>query len=323
MRSNNQTPQDMPCPPKGHQIAEKSMAKSSQYEDIESNNMGSPFFVNRNRIRINKGKHQNEGSNFGFRLMKPGPETFNQRNRLKRGEIGLKVRERFGGDGQSKIKDHEHDHQIQMTSKLLGKRRIFSNQRENIDRTNQALSGSDNSKKSKSANDQDIQTDQCILNQDKLRYDQVGNTNRLIPDIKTGIANLRSLRLTLSRSKRTRVLYEYPILRKIAECNAKLQLVKIFHTLSTKWKRLIRAYLEKSFVMHLHLRQIKNIRELLRHRQNIYDALEDPEILNNKVNFGNNLVKNFCKGLANFVIRFVDELVRDGLLSQSRKKAKK
>jgi hypothetical protein len=76
--------------------------------------------------------------------------------------------------------------------------------------------------------------------------------------------------------------------------------------------------MERCFLVHLHLRQIKDFYELMQHRQNIYDALEDPESLEQGVNFANNLVKNFCKGLVNFIVMFFEELIECNMLEEKR-----
>lgn len=296
--------------------APKKEIKSSWYEDIDSSG-GSPNFLNRERFP-NPSRME-----FGIRSREPAEQS------NLNGDLVLKSIRRQSGLKAQEDKDFLCDEissrikrvralKIDIENRyLLKKRRDIYKGEENLNRANRASSGSDDSNKKRLK----VIGPEIIQNNEKPKhyFGKIGSTIELIPDIKDGIKKLRPLRGTINRKMRTRVLHQYPILKKIAKCNAKMQLVKIFSSLSRRWKKLIRCYLERCFLMHLHLRQIKQIGELMRNRQNIYDALEDPELLNNQVNFGNNLVKNFCKGLANFVIRFVNELVSEGMLSQPRK----
>lgn len=132
------------------------------------------------------------------------------------------------------------------------------------------------------------------------------------------LKQLKMLRRITNRKKRRKILMQYPLMSRFSSCNSKIELVRIFQNLSVKWKRLIKMYMERSFLMHLHIRQIKDFSELMAQRQNIYDSLDEPEILILKVNFGNNLVKNFCKGLTNFVVMFYEDLLEQGFINQSR-----
>lgn len=121
------------------------------------------------------------------------------------------------------------------------------------------------------------------------------------------------------RKKRKGLIGMYPVLATLSRCNSKIKMLKIFKSLTSPWKRFIRNYMSKCFIYHLHIRQIKNFGELMRQRQNLYDALDDPEILMEKINFSNNLVKNFCKGISNFAVMFYEELLEQGLLPPPEK----
>ena len=140
----------------------------------------------------------------------------------------------------------------------------------------------------------------------------------VIKDEKSKLYHLKSLKQRINRKKRQFLLQEYPLLCRIAKCKAKAEMISIFKRLNKKWKFLIKQYMEQCFITHLYIRQIKNFSELMKHRQHIYEALDDPDILNFKVSFGNNLVKNFCKGLANFIIIFYNDLVNADLLRKAK-----
>ena len=134
-------------------------------------------------------------------------------------------------------------------------------------------------------------------------------TSYLIKNRQKQIKKLKHFRPIMSRNKRRKILKVYPMIKRISKCNSKTELIKIFTSLTKKWKKLIKKYMERCFLIHLHLRQIKDFSELMHHRQNIYNALDDPIILESRVNFANNLVKNFCKGLTNYIVMFFDELI--------------
>lgn len=141
------------------------------------------------------------------------------------------------------------------------------------------------------------------------------STLHLIKDRKKNIEILKEFRPITSRNKRRQILKSHSVIERISKCNSKVELVKIFSELTSKWKRLIKNYMERCFLIHLHLRQIKDFSELMQQRQNIYDALDDPFILEDRVRLANNLVKNFCKGLTSFLVIFYQQLTRDGWLS--------
>ena len=145
-------------------------------------------------------------------------------------------------------------------------------------------------------------------------------TAYLVKNRQEEIEQLKIFRPIMSRNKRRKVIKVYPMIRRISKCNSKTELIKIFSSLTLNWKQLIKKYMERCFLLHLHLRQIKDFSELMHHRQNIYDALEDPVILESRVNFANNLVKNFCKGLTNFIIMFFDELIQTNLIVERKRR---
>ena len=141
-------------------------------------------------------------------------------------------------------------------------------------------------------------------------------TSYLIKNRQKKIEKLKCYRPIMSRTKRRKIIKVYPMIKRISKCNSKIELIRIFTSLTKKWKKLIKKYMERCFLIHLHLRQIKDFSELMFHRQNIYDALEDPIILESRVNFANNLVKNFCKGLTNYIVMFFDELIETGFIDK-------
>ena len=125
---------------------------------------------------------------------------------------------------------------------------------------------------------------------------------------------LKTLRRIIGREKRKKILKEYPILRLFWNCTSKIQLMQIFEQVDSKWKNFIKFYLTRCLIFHLSIRQLKNVSELMRHRQNLFDSLHEPELLKSKINFKNNLIKNFCKGISNYVIMFYDDLIEQKMI---------
>lgn len=146
-------------------------------------------------------------------------------------------------------------------------------------------------------------------------------TFHLVQNREKDIKNLKMFRPITSRNERRKIINSHSVIERISKCNSKIELFRIFSGLSVKWKQLIKHYLERCFLIHLHLRQIKDFSELMQQRQNIYDAVDDPLILEDRVRLANNLVKNFCKGFTNFVVIFYKQLKRDDWLSPCESKS--
>ena len=140
--------------------------------------------------------------------------------------------------------------------------------------------------------------------------------NHLITEKEKKLKNLKGLGRIMKRSKRKKIIRQYSVLNQFSKCNSKIGIFNIFNSLNEKWKDLLKMYMQRAFLIHLHVRQIKEFSELMAQRQNIYDAIDCPDILHSRVNFGNNLVKNFCKGFLHFVVIFSEELVENGLMEK-------
>jgi len=128
------------------------------------------------------------------------------------------------------------------------------------------------------------------------------------------ISNLKRHRPRMSQKKRKVILEKDPWIKKLFQCRSKSNLISIFLKLPEIYKEFIKIYLEKCFLLHLHLRQIKNLFQLMEHRQCIYNAIDDPQILLGNMKFKNNMVKNFAKGVVNFIVLFYEDLKRIHLL---------
>ena len=145
------------------------------------------------------------------------------------------------------------------------------------------------------------------------------NKNSKVEDQGKDLLPVKSLKLKKisNRKNRNLIIKKYYFLGQMSKCNSKTGLYEILSSISRKWKNFIKFYLRNCFIRHLHIRQIKKISELMRQRQFFYDALDDPELLTLKVKFDNNIIKNFCIGICNFVIMFYSDLIEQEIIPAS------
>ena len=141
-------------------------------------------------------------------------------------------------------------------------------------------------------------------------------------NLKENKLKLNTIQLSITKKIKNVAFKQQPLLLKFQKCNSKMDLYRIFRSLSKKWKTLIKKYLSSCFIMHLHIRQIINITQLLRKRDILYESLDNPDILLLCVQFENNLVKNFCKGLVCFITAFYNNIVEEEMISVNKTKNK-
>lgn len=140
------------------------------------------------------------------------------------------------------------------------------------------------------------------------------DTKKLLISRDKGLLQMKPFRLKNSRNRRKTLLQKFPFLFRLFKCISKRELVRILHSLSEQNKRLLQAYMQHYFVIHLHVRQIKYFAKLMNHRHLFFQAIADPELLRTNTSVGNNIIKNFCKGIVNFVCVFQSQLVQSKLL---------
>ena len=87
----------------------------------------------------------------------------------------------------------------------------------------------------------------------------------------------------------------------IKSCNTKKSFMDMLLKLSPLWKEIIKFYLVKCFVYDIYNRKMNDKLKLLAKREVLYEAVDNPLVLNFGCHFDNNLVKNFCSGVANYV----------------------
>lgn len=128
------------------------------------------------------------------------------------------------------------------------------------------------------------------------------------------LVDLKSSLPKMNRGLRKLILAKNPDFKRLFHCTSKYQLRNILSGLSMKNKNLLREYMRKCFIFHLHVRPISNISELLKQRRVIYESIGNPDVLCGNKSFANNLIKNFCKGVVNFIVLFYRDLVSRNLL---------
>ena len=88
---------------------------------------------------------------------------------------------------------------------------------------------------------------------------------------------------------------------KLKKCNTKNSFKTVLSSLSPEWKQLIKFYLTDCFIFDLYTRKLEDKKHLLSKREVFYTVIENPGFLDLDCHFDNNLVKNFCTGLSNFL----------------------
>lgn len=92
-------------------------------------------------------------------------------------------------------------------------------------------------------------------------------------------------------------------LMELKKCNSKDTLRRILLKLSPESKRMVRFYMTDCFIQDLFTRRLKNKGFLLSKRELLFRAIENPDVLAMDCHFDNNLLKNFCTGVANFILK--------------------
>lgn len=154
------------------------------------------------------------------------------------------------------------------------------------------------------------------INSMKRSYQETffNESQRIKTFVSTQKLKIQSIKLPFSKKNKEIAFKEQPLLTKFQKCNSKIELSRIFRGLSKKWKNFLQFYLSNCYIHHLHLRQIQDIQQLLKNRDVILRAIQKPDILLLSVQFENNLVKNFCKGLVSFICSFYECIIENNLL---------
>ena len=95
---------------------------------------------------------------------------------------------------------------------------------------------------------------------------------------------------------------------RLKACTTKNMFKAVLLELSSEWREIIGFYLTDCFVFDLYTRKIENKKHLLSKREILYSVVENPSFLELDCHFDNNLIKNFCTGLANFLKRNLSKI---------------
>ena len=104
------------------------------------------------------------------------------------------------------------------------------------------------------------------------------------------------------KKKKETILHNSQI-KKLKQCNSKIQLRRIILKLTPDWKKIIKFYMTECFIHDLYTRRLENKMFLLSKRELLYKLIDNPELLTLDCHFDNNLLKNYCTGIANFVVK--------------------
>lgn len=97
--------------------------------------------------------------------------------------------------------------------------------------------------------------------------------------------------------------------KELKKCNSKIGLRKIINSLSPFCHELINFYMTQCFIFDIFTRKLKNKSFLLSKRELLFQIFNEPRLLEMDCHFDNNLLKNFCTGMANFFIKHYDQIV--------------
>ena len=110
------------------------------------------------------------------------------------------------------------------------------------------------------------------------------------------------------RISKNKILKTFPEIERLRRCTSKANLRRILLSLDAEWKRIIKFYMTECFIYDLYIRRLENKMFLLSKRQLLYTLIDNPELLTTDCHFDNNLLKNYCTGIANFILNHYDDI---------------
>ena len=90
-------------------------------------------------------------------------------------------------------------------------------------------------------------------------------------------------------------------MKALKKCSSKISLRKFLTKADSVLKSTMKFYLRNCFLKDLYTRKLENKFTLLSRRSLLFRIIEEPSILNSDCQFENNLLKNFCTGMSNFI----------------------
>ena len=136
-----------------------------------------------------------------------------------------------------------------------------------------------------------------------IHVNKVNETNKGTPTLI--VKNNHSKKIKKKRSLDSTKSYQ---IRKLKKCNSKIALRRILLKLSPEWKKIIKFYMTDCFINDLYTRRLANKKFLLSKRELLFKVIDSPELLTMDCHFDNNLLKNYCTGIANFVNKHYQDI---------------
>lgn len=125
------------------------------------------------------------------------------------------------------------------------------------------------------------------------------------------LSRRRGKKKSTKKIRKKKILKMNPKMEKLRTCTSKSGLRDFLHYLTPKWKNIIKFYMTECFIFDLYIRRLENKMFLLSKRHFLFSIIEQPDLLTNDCHFDNNLLKNFCTGLANFIYVHYDDILRE------------
>ena len=98
-------------------------------------------------------------------------------------------------------------------------------------------------------------------------------------------------------------------LRKLKKCSTKYALKKFLLSCSAPLRRILRFYMRECLIFDIFTRRLECKQYLLSKRQFLFLILKTPGLLDTDCHFNNNILKNFCTGSANFLLKFLNKVI--------------
>ena len=128
---------------------------------------------------------------------------------------------------------------------------------------------------------------------------------------------LRDNRRKKNKSKQSKkiskkkVIRAFPSIEKLRTCTSKRGLRKLLKSLNPYWRIIIKFYMTECFIFDLFSRRLENKMFLLSKRDFLYSLIDNPDLLASDCHFDNNLLKNYCTGVANFIYKHYDMIRKE------------
>ncbi len=105
----------------------------------------------------------------------------------------------------------------------------------------------------------------------------------------------------VKKTQKTKIHVTSPEIDKIKSCTTKNMFKNVLMELNAEWRDIVKFYLTDCYIFDLYTRKIEDKKHLLSKREILYSVVDTPSFLDLDCHFDNNLIKNFCTGLSNFL----------------------